>query len=192
MIDILGNRVITLGVGGSSDYLEWNKILSQTADNSASVDFENFPVEYNYYKIIIRNAIPVDNDVTFWQRLKLNGSYLTSGYQFNTGCETSDIGNSVSRTRSNNNDSKVDLTQVAYVGNNHTGFNGEITFGNIDSPKVHPFQVTGDFVKSNGVIGRSKGSSKNSTEATLQGIRFLFASGNIKSGLFAFYGADVT
>jgi len=162
-----------------------------TASNSATVDIEStFNSTYDSYLIVFSNVAPSVDTNNIRVRLKINGTYQTSGYSFHAAKPASSsasyaaqtnvstdlinlMGGEVQNTRSTNAGSTADM---------HIRINAPTSTATIKSISWNGSMV-GD---SNRVLFGS-GQFNTSFEA-LTGVRFLYASGNILTGVFRLYG----
>jgi hypothetical protein len=162
-----------------------------TASNSATVDIEStFNSTYDSYLIVFSNVAPSVDTNNIRVRLKINGTYQTSGYSYHaakpvssstsyaaqTNTSTDEIsimGGEVQNTRSTNAGSTVDM---------HIRINAPTSTATIKSISWNGSMV-GD---SNRVLFGS-GQFQTSFQA-LTGVRFYYASGNILTGVFRLYG----
>ena len=158
-----------------------------TASNSATVDIETtFSSTYDSYMLVATGiTVGVDySDLKF--RMKLGGTYLSTGYYYHTSTSSSTSGTYSGDGTSNTNSVRflnsigtgtgkcVNLTMRIYAPSSTTLRKlVDFTGGTVDVDNLHR-QLFG-------------GGSNTSTDA-LTGIRFFLASGNIVAGTFRLYG----
>jgi hypothetical protein len=171
------------GADGSPKFLS-----AVTASNSATVDIETtFDSTYDAYMIVGAGVVPANDGVALLVRMKLGGSYQTTGYDYHM-------------TNLNPNSS-------AYAASTNAGHTGIIVtgaLGNDVAESAHvvvkvfnPTNTTKRKMILNEAVGTDgsgiakthygSGACTASTGA-LTGIRLYFETGNISSGTFRLYG----
>jgi hypothetical protein len=167
--------------GGGS----WQHITTVTASNSATVDVENAMTAYKMYVIVFTGVLGVSIDQTLECRLKLSGTYATSGYasrlvnsQTNSTTFAADVGGAGSILL-------ADFVRVDYADG--------CTSGLLYLPNPSLNTVKTVFSIGNGSYRRQADTlGTGGSAATLTGVRFFMGSGNIASGTFSLYGISNT
>jgi hypothetical protein len=162
-----------------------------TASNSATVDLETtFNSTYDSYIIVFSNAAPSADTNNIRVRLKINGTYQTSGYNYHAakpdntsasyaaqGAGSTDsinlMGGEVQNTRSTSAGSTSDM---------HIRINAPTS---TDTMKT--ISWNGSMVGDSNRALFGSGQFVTSFQA-LTGVRFFYASGNILTGVFRLYG----
>src|SRR5262245_47109695 len=170
-------------------------IKTQTASSSSSIDFVNgvssvvFDATYDSYQIEISNAVPASPDVEFWLRVGTGGgpTYQTTSYlQAITGLTSG----GATRSRSGQTDAIRLAADAGANGSvNDDAGNGVSATVYLDGP---PTSSTAKFVRvssawrdNTGVtIVTQHGCGSWDSSTALTGIRFMFETGNIASGIF--------
>ena len=162
-----------------------------TASNSATVDLETtFNSTYDSYIIVFSNAAPSANTNNIRVRLKINGTYQTSGYNYhaarpdNTSASYSAQGASaqsyINLMGGNVQDSRA--TVPGSTSDMHIRINAPTSTATIKS-----ISWNGSMVGTTNSPLFGSGQFVTSFEA-LTGVRFFYASGNILTGVFRLYG----
>ncbi len=169
---------------------------TQTASNSASIDFDsgvNFSTYKKYEIELIDVVIATDNAELFVRTSTDGGSTYDSGasdyawgyYRVLTGTTPLVNGDSA--------DSKINITYDPGSGvgwGNAAGeaFNGEFSLWNPSGTNktIINFVVSG--IRNTGNLMNLTGAGSRQSAANVDGIQFLMSSGNIVSGTFKIYG----
>lgn len=164
-----------------------------TASSSATVDLETgIGSTYDNYLIVFTGVAPATDNVILYARLKINGTYQSSAYSgvnFYGGTDDATI----YKERSNND---VGFGIARYGVGNASGrtAQGQLWFGSPTSTSIYKsanWAVTAFNPVSYGTNVSSYntgGGLYNGGAQALTGVRFLFGSGNIASGVFRLYG----
>lgn len=181
---VFGAAPAPTSAGGASLVL----LSTVTAANSATVDIETtFDATYDNY-LLVASGITVQTDAQPIEcRMKIGGSYVTSGYMFHAS-ETS----SASSSYSANVDAAGTFVYILGAGiGNAAAESGNFNM-TIKTPSSTAFakQITwdGSCLTAAGVEVHCFGSAHNTGTAALTGVRFYAASGNIVAGNFRLYG----
>lgn len=177
--------------GGGS----WILLSTVTASNSSTVDIETtFDSTYDNYVILGSGIVPTNNDDYMSGRLKINGSYQTTGYSYTVSAisTTTDL-IPISR---GTNQSYFRMHMVDYTYGNANGRNASFTMW-ITNPSSTTLLKTVKFEEevmsstnlATAVVSYHNGTATyyNGTEA-LTGVRLYFILGTIASGTFRLYG----
>lgn len=147
---------------------------------SAVVDFIGLTSEYEHYQIVISNAIPVNfNSATFSLRTSSdNGSTFDSGasdYRFYINAQT--------------DASQISLSLSAAGGDglNENGWSGVINFFN-RSGETYPQFIWDYMVIDDSSNMETLSGAARRTNATVNALRFFYATSSIRSGTFTLYG----
>tara|TARA_R110002012_G_scaffold134225_1_gene287492 strand:+ start:822 stop:1466 length:645 start_codon:yes stop_codon:yes gene_type:complete len=175
----------------------WNKIATQTASDSASVEFDgNLTDTYRVYKIIADNIVPATDGQGLRITLKRDGegSYNTGSTDYwhagdrmrqSVGGGTGALGSHVDDQSDPAIDGRSDYgTATGEVGN----FEMTIFPRTGKYAHVHLYEMGGDSYTNNiwtTVIG------KLNTAGDCQSIKIAFGSGNIATGNFVLYGLSI-
>lgn len=160
-----------------------------TASNSASLsDTTSLTSSYSSYLIVLENLIPATNNVTAELELHSDGSFQTGSgsYTYANGGESSG-GSTVSNTGTG---ASLNLTVATAVYDGNSGLSGVIhifTPSQTASYKLLTWDLT--YWDSSTVLHRIFGSGSWTGGTTaIDGLQFLFSSGNITSGAIKIYG----
>jgi len=171
----------------------WRFISSATASSDATIDFTSgIDSTYDQYMFTLTSVAP-DTDLTeLWIRYSSDGgsTWISSAnyeYSFNY---TNTVGTGSGGRVDESSATAFELTAASGSWGNGTSENGCGTFY-IQDPSVAGYiKMFGQFVWTNQDASTSEisiGGHKNSS-SIVDGVRFLFSSGNIASGTFALYG----
>jgi hypothetical protein len=177
----------------SSDYV---LLASTEASSSASVSFDGyFSSTYKNYMVLVANAIPATNDVSFRFRLRRSNADVTTS-NYNSAKFTNWNGASTSSTAESGG-WDTDHVNLVYAGVRSTtsygGCNSTIYIMNpLGTDSYKAIIGTNTYYHNNSsilTIDRNDftGMLDDATTA-LSGITFYFNSGNIASGNFKLYG----
>ena len=163
-------------------------IQSQTASNSATIDFTSGVTGYTYYILECLGVLPVSNNVDFQMVYSTNGgvswtggtSYIYFTTNMNSGANTFSAVNSTGTSQfvlspGNSNSANFAFYGIAQL------------FGFTNLSK----QFTSSFVASNSSLAaqQSLGAGRFSvTGSNVNAVRVLFSSGNISVGTFRLFG----
>lgn len=161
------------------------KIQSQTANNSATIDFTTgIAAPYNNFILFISNYLPATNATQLWLRISTDGgaNYINTNYEsaLVLGPPSSGVGYNSTQTSTtefilmhsvnNTNYSSIGMyTLYDFVNGARPCINGNSTFA----------------IAANANAGSSFGYNSNTT---VNAIRLLSSSGNITTGIFTLYG----
>lgn len=162
-----------------------------TASNSATVDLETtFSSTYDSYLIVFSNAAPSANTNNIRVRLKINGTYQTSGYNYHAArpdntsasysAQTGNATDMINLMGGNVQDSRA--TVPGSTSDMHIRINAPTSTATIKS-----ISWNGSMVGTTNSPLFGSGQFVTSFEA-LTGVRFFYASGNILTGVFRLYG----
>lgn len=182
------STIQTTAASGSS----WVYLSSVTANNSATIDVENaFDSTYSTYVIIVSDFAATTSNININVRLKINGTYATSGYRYQLTDTQSTNGTTYSGSGGGGQGQGV-IGRYVY-GNSDVAYGGQITmfipapsntatyktvYGTLAYYDNQPAMINGNFA-----LGTSV------TTATLTGVRFFMSGGfNIYKGTFRLYG----
>lgn len=165
--------------GGATTLIE-----AQSPSAVASVDFTTgIGSTYKHYKLTFK-LVPASDDVEFWLRFQIGGSFKTdAGYRY-SGPETSEGGITFSGSAGN-----TKLLMSAGAGGFDVGsaagehIHGKITFSMPDDTGLFPsvlFEI--GYIASNGQNMSMGTSGHYDTVGAFTGVQLLFESGNIESG----------
>lgn len=175
-------------------------IASATASNSATIDFTTasiFNGTYNTIKVYVNGLCPVDNAVALMMRISQSGSWKSDGGYHIAGRNFGTVSGSTGSVSSTAASSMGMFYSAGGVYHSSLGNASnqdavyEYTFGGNygTSGKTRLFRCHGGHRHYNtGItIQHWTGSYFTNTNA-IDGIRFLFESGNISTGTFYVYG----
>jgi hypothetical protein len=162
-------------------------IQVQTASSSATLDFESgFDGTYRELLFVLTSIRPAADAQNLWVRVKSGGSYLTSAYHYHIQALSSAANGY--NAASNTNDAKIIVSSA--TGNAAAeGLSGRVEVldpANASMGKVVQGQIGGR--DGNTVAYMNLFSGSNDGTGALQGVRFMFGSGNIAAGTIAQYG----
>lgn len=185
---VLLNNLPGGGGGGS-----WVKISSQTAANSATIDFTGLSNAYNSYCIVVSNIIPVTNGVSLFMRTSTNNgtSYDVGASDYNYRLAGA-VDNSVG-ANSGTNAAQIKLTGLSsYVLGNGTAqaLFGTIGLYNIGSANRAYIQGNLSCYNSSNLQERNWCDGFRNSATAVNAVRLIMSSGNISSGTFILYGLE--
>lgn len=167
-------------------------IATASASTSASIDFTSgITSTYDEYELHIINAISAGTGVP-WLRTSANaGGAWDSGsgdydylYQQGTGTASSVVNSSTTATKI------ILMTQATSSFDNTGGFSAIVKFfdpaGTASNKRFHWNAYTGASSAGGGTVAHGGGS--RFATAAINGVQFLFSTGNITSGKFKLYG----
>ena len=166
----------------------WVELQSVTASDSATVDLENgIGSDYDEYMIKMTNLVPATDSVQPYIRLKVGGSYQTSGYDYH-----GIISIASAATYGGISGTSADFIRLSASTGSASGEGMDCTlfFSSPDSTASYKrVYSTGILHEDSGVVRMTYavGSYTGATSA-LTGVRFYFQTGNITSGTFTLYG----
>lgn len=159
-----------------------------TASNSATVDVETtFSSTYDVYLLVVSGLTISLNNKDLYLRMKLSGTYATSGYIFLTGVSTA--AGAVFDTMQSTSSGQIQLHNSLRLGSaaaDSANFSIYITNPASTTLKKQIY-YTGAFTNSSDLAIIS-GSGSNTGTGALTGIRMLMQAGNIVAGNFRLYG----
>jgi hypothetical protein len=178
----------TGGGGGGSFVL----LDTQTASSSATLDFASFlSSTYDDYVFRFINVVPASNNVDFWMRFSTGSSYDTAAHYINNHALQATTGNAtvVGTLAAIVVRNAAEITNTAALG-----LAGHLDLFNPLSTSVGK-RVSGDIHwsgnSSNWIHSMMDGYWDQSGSA-VDGVRFMFSSGNIASGTIRVYGIAKT
>ena len=159
-----------------------------TASTSATVDIETtFSSTYDVYLLVVSGLTISINNRDLYLRMKLSGTYATSGYIFLTG--TSTAAGATFDTIQNTSSGQIQLHNSLRLGSaadDSANFSIYITNPASTTLKKQIY-YTGSYTNGSNLAIIS-GSGSNTGTGELTGIRMLMPSGNIVAGTFRLYG----
>ena len=160
---------------------------TQTASTSANIDFSSsITGTYTHYRVVLESVLPATDDVRMGIQYSQSSTFITSGYAWindDVRNGTAFVGNSTSDTRIYCHGEGV--SNVSTEG----GFNATIDFYDVGASKqtsVAGYTFSQSAAATTWDLSKFGGALVSTT--AIDGIRFLFASGNITSGTFKIYG----
>lgn len=169
-----------------------------TASNSATLDdTTDITATYDEYLFVLRNVVPVTNNVALKMRVSTNGGstwQATSYLSLIAGAFTTGLSGTGSAA-----DGATDGILLTGTNTNLDGLGNAATVGVSGAVWLHSPNSTSDIALVTGQttwlaqgstrldVG-SIGGSWNSTGAAINAVRFLMTSGNISSGTIKVYG----
>lgn len=168
------------------------RLETQTASSASSVDFTTgINASFDRYVIEVTDVVPANDIVELWLRVSTDG-----GSSWKSGASDYAYHNNIFDSGgTNNKDSSSGDSKIILSGNiSHGSAAGEggtntVKFSNPANGSLQQlFQWDSSFVVNDGDIASVRGAGAYSTAEAINGIRFLFGSGNIESGTFSLYG----
>lgn len=159
-------------------------LATLTASNSATLDFTGLSKAFDQYVIVFEDLLPATSGVKFKIRFSTNAgsSWITTGYQ-NPGITTDGI---VLLDASGASDFTLGNTATDFSD----GLSGSALLGNVNSAKTKKVcgtlmeGATPGYTPGVALFGGNYGAATT----VINGIRFLYSSGNIASGVIKIYG----
>jgi hypothetical protein len=160
-----------------------------TAAASATLDFAaSISATYDEYLIEFVNVIPATNATSLYMRMSTNGgtSYdAGANYSYNS-LGSNRFGTGVTGVDSGG--TQIQLTKSAIDNTATAGVCGSIRLFSPSSTALHKY-VTGQLsILTGGVIETQQSSGAYRSATAVNAFRFLFAAGNITSGIIRVYG----
>lgn len=184
----VGNKTVALvhPAGRVNDVL----IDSQDASASSSVDFTGLDGTYDEYIVRFYNVMPASDGVALNARASEAASFSTSLYNY-AAWSVTEAGVSAALP----DDEDAEWTLHNSVGNAAgEGVAGEFRLARAASSgasvpnQLANWHVAGYSTTGNLVVYMGSGGRNNAMPIAIDGLRFLFSSGNITSGTFRLYG----
>ncbi len=176
------------GGGGASGAL--TKISTQTASNSATLDFTGLGTTYNHLLLDCNNIIPASNGTGMYLRVG-TGSTTWSSVNYDWRYDTVNTGDTTTTSANNNNDAQMVLSPTLVSNDATYSFNTVlIDIWGIDSVAATRFVWQGSYKNSSSSYGDTpRGGGSWYAGNTITGIRFLVGDAtNISSGSCTLYG----
>ena len=166
----------------------WQLLSTVTASNSATVDVEStFDSTYDSYVIVVTSLKSVNNNQQLWLRMKLGGSYITSGYRFAMMQQVDDYPTYYPQVGV----SQVGVLVASGLGNLAAeSLNSEIIINNPTNTSLKKMvKFSGCQIDESARTSYVDGGGHAATPTTaLTGIRLYAGTGNIASGKIRLYG----
>ena len=184
----LGQSVKSNGANALASFTGagWVLIQSQTANNSASLDFTTgFSSNYANYIMVFQQIIPATDATILRGQISSDGgaTWITSGYQ--SGINSS-LYNSATQTNTNSTAAFVFSNALSNTGGNTAGMSGIIQISNLGQTAWQATQ--GCIVTSAAGRGLQCGGYNANYSFNANAIKFFMSSGNITSGTILIYG----
>ena len=157
----------------------WSRLQSQTASNSATLDFTTLPT-YSVYAVVFNNIRPATNaqDLEFLASSNNGSSYANSGY-------TSGINFNAYNSTTVTNATATTYGIMARSQSNGVGLYGTVFF----TPGNGGWWGQMSFLNTT-AAATTLGFNLGSAGIVFNALRFQFASGNITSGAITLYGLN--
>ncbi len=175
----------TLNVSGAPVLLE-----QHTASASATLDFTTaISSTYDEYLIEFVNVIPATNAGTLWMRMSTDG-----GSTYDSGTNYSHLAFGTNRFGGaatgavDSGGTKIILTQSAVDNTSTAGISGSLRLFSPGSTSVHKNIVGTLNYLTGGTLETTQNTGWYRSTTAVNAFRFLFASGNITSGIIRVYG----
>lgn len=170
---------------------QWKLIGTQTAANSATIDFTGLSSTYAMYCIVIDSAKPVTDAVTFQIRTSSN-----NGTSYDSGA--SDYSYSGYYMNQNSNGSGIYSAAAAQIVCTNTIGNAanEYLVGVLELINPSGTATARNMLWRFGYLSESSdnrqgtGYGRRIASASYNAVRLFFSSGNISSGTFTLYGLE--
>lgn len=164
-----------------------------TASSSATVDLETtIDSTYDQYLITVERAMPASDDQPLNVRFKIGGSYLSGATDYWWNSQI--ILNATSGINGDVSDTEISTTAVSAgsgVGNDTAEcIDLDLRLSRPALTTGYPhISWTGSYERAtDGALCSLAGNGRYNGTGAVTGVRFLFASGNIASGIFRLYG----
>jgi hypothetical protein len=182
-----------LAVGGGS----WIWLSTVTSYGSATVDIETtFDSTYDTYVIVVNGMLPSTNAALSRARLKIGGSYQTSGYVGMYGNPDSVTANAFNSTVSTTASPAAHITLSSAAGQTNETWGGSSFMFRVYNPSSTTVRKAVDY--DGWSIARADNSYRherligsarfNTNESALTGVRFFYSTGDVAAGTFRLYG----
>ena len=175
------------------EQLGWTLIQTQDASASATIDFTSgLSTTYSQYIILLKNIVPVTNDVELWLRVSQSAAFLSGASDYwytwlshttapadtnesSSGNTRLQLSTAMSNVASKSLSGMIQFSDPAGTGNNKS-FIWRNVWGS-SAATLRGSSGVGEF-------------QLNTT--AIDGLRFLMSTGSIASGTFALYGVRKT
>jgi len=168
----------------------WRLIETQVASASATIDVINLTSEFFLYKFIWSAVAPATDAQSLWLRTSTNnGTSWDSGasdYAWSHHFVSMEV-TEAHGENGDNFDSELAVSAAMGFATNEDGA-FEVTCFNPSGTGYTKFKYEGTSERSDGVQRFYTGGGLRLSAAAVNGVRFLFASGNITSGILKVYG----
>lgn len=171
-----------LGVRG------WDLVSTATASASGTIDFTGLSGSDDTYMVVLENVIPVNDDAVMQMRVSTAGTFQTSSSYFFSGVYVSSIGTLDGNSTGSN--TYIQFTERISNSASRGGYSGQVMLlgasGTTSYKRVN--YAGGGYRSGTSADGSVAGTgSFQGSTAAVDGLRFLFNSGNIASGNFYLY-----
>lgn len=163
---------------------------TQTASSSATIDFTSLSTTYRDFKVVISDVVPVTDNVNLWARVSVAASFKSGASDYmwaRTGISTG----AVEENAADNSDTKWNVTPVMGSAAGESGSVVFLLFNPADTANRAQGMSDGAITDNTGAMRRIMSAYRTAGTigtSAVDGIQFLFSSGNIESGTFTLYG----
>lgn len=179
--------IFCLGLVNAPDPGAWALLETQTASSSATIDFASLPTAYRDFKIVGSSVVPATDNTRLMIRISVASTfksgaadYAWSNY-FHTPTSSGQLGDV--------SDSEINLFNATGSEAGEEVSFEVILYDPADTALRKPILGTSGGQSSSGTYtSRSVAGYYIAATSAIDGIRFLFATGNIESGTFTLYG----
>lgn len=171
----------------------WEAIATATASSDASIDFNWSGKTYKKVMLVINGATPATNDVEAWLRTSTDG-----GSTYDSGASdylwaVSKVDMTATATQATDGDQSDDSITMTGTAANEGVSSGGGWYGNIDI--IYPTETSltiatfeARVLEAGAISVAIRGVGYRTAGAVVDGVQFLFQSGNVASGEFTLYG----
>lgn len=179
-----------LGLNTAPSPGSWAILETQTASASATIDFTILPAAYRDFQVIISDIVPATDGAVLWARASVAAAFKSGASDY--GWSLTQILTSSAET--NDGDAADSEWHISPAVGSAAGEGSTVVlilFNPLSTANRAKIMVDGMAERSDGVFTRYMAGGRavgTIGVAAVDGIRFLFSSGNITSGTFTLYG----
>lgn len=179
---VLAPMGVASSVGGG-----WN-LLAVNSGGGATYDIESvIDSTYKGYAILLQNILPATDSAALRMRVKRSGQASYDAGASDYTWTTSKAGSS--GVTGSSDDADAEIVLMGSVSNSGSGVSGLIICNGLGQALRAMFNWNlSEVASGNSTVGSSTGGGLRVSTDAIEGVRFLFSSGNISSGKSYIYG----
>lgn len=166
----------------------WKLLSSQTASNSAQIDFTQISATYSVYRIEVYGVVPATDNVSFLMRTSANGgsTYDSGGTDYQYGTAYASSGGVASAGGSTGASSIIFTTAAGNTTGEH--LNMTVTLAGLSTAVYKTVHFQGGLYSATPTYFGFSGAGMRVSTSAVNAVRFLMSSGNISTGTFKLFG----
>lgn len=179
-----------LGMNEAPSPGSWALLETQAASASATIDFTSLPTGYRDFKIVVSDIVPATDGATLWARASVAAAFK-SGVSDYGWALTQVLTSSAETNDGDAADSEWEISPAVGSAAGESVTAVLILFDPASTANRAKIMVDGIAERSDGIFARYMAGGRavgTIGVAAVDGIQFLFSSGNIISGTFTLYG----